>query len=483
LLLLAWRPYEADMLIVIREATRRLQNGHTPYATYRAYDAPWNMVMPYGPALWGPFFVAQWLRLDLRFVTIFGELFVPAWCGVAAVVEAARGHIAGAASWLFVLGALVLAFDIQGYTLLGHTPAYWPLLPLFAVAVSRRRWIAAACLLALLVVARSTMVALVPILLMAVWNDDRRTLPCVLLLLTAIVAVAFAPFVAWDASAVWGNMVVSYPRVMKESVWPVLARRGIETIGLTEWLLEQHREWLVVPAQVMAMLGLYGVAWPAIRRGAAPLAWMALALFAFSMTSLYPVHYLYYDVLLLLVSGALAGTLRAGAVRMTVTPWLVSQVVLATVMFAMTRAMLSAFPHVAAGDLDSGRALRGRFAESERDGAHRFSWIIGGEATIVLPRSSAAPADVVISAQSPMSAGDAPQQVTAILNGTLLSQQTVAAGWQEIRFAAPRRDWWVGFNQLQLVFASTMTPRDAGGSDDPRPLALGFSRVDVTPGK
>jgi hypothetical protein len=109
------------MLIVIREATRRFLNGHTPYATYRSYDAPWDMAMPYGPALWGPFLVPQLLRLDFRIVTIIGALFVPVWCGVVAVVESARGRIAGAASWLAVLAALVLAFDVQGFTFIGHT--------------------------------------------------------------------------------------------------------------------------------------------------------------------------------------------------------------------------------------------------------------------------------------------------------------------------------------------------------------------------
>jgi hypothetical protein len=86
----------------------------------------------------------------------------------------------------------------------------------------------------------------------------------------------------------------------------------------------------------------------------------------------------------------------------------------------------------------------------------------------------------VLTAQSPI---DRPggQRVTAILNGQMLAQQMVAAGWQEIRFAAPRSTWWVGYNQLQLVFSGTMSPRDAGVGDDPRQLSLAVSRVDVVP--
>ena len=481
--ILAWQPYEADMLIVIREATRRFLNGRMPYTTYRTYDAPWNIAMPYGPALWGPYLVPQLLRLDFRFVTIAGELFVPVWCGVAAIVESARGRVAAAVAWLAVLAALVFALDVQGFTKIGHTPVYWPLLPLFAAMVWRSRWVHAACLLGVLIVARTTMVAVVPVFLMAAWTADRRRFPLVLAALAITVTVAIAPFIVWDYRGLWDNMVLSYPRVMKESVWPVLARSGMETIGLTEWLLEQHREALVVPAQVLVMLVVYAATWPAIRRGAAPIPRMAIALFAFSMTTLYPVHYLYYDVLLLLASGAIVETLGTGPVRMAVGPWLVSASALMVAMFVATLGVLAPFPHAAAGEDGPGHLLRAGFGMAERDGDRSFSWIAGHQATIVLPRRSAHAADIVLTAQSPFGSADPAQSMTAILNGTVLAHVAVATGWQEIRLVAPRSTWWIGFNQLQLVFSSTVSPRDVGAGDDARQLALALSRVDVTPRK
>ena len=478
---LAWQPYGADMLIVIREATRRFLNGRTPYTTYRTYDAPWNIAMPYGPALWAPFLIPQLLHLDFRFLTIVGELFVPLWCGVAAMVESARGRFAGAAAWLVVLAALVLAFDIQGFTLIGHTPVYWPLLPLFAAVTWRSQWVPAACLLGILVVARTTMVAVVPVFLMAAWATDRRRFTLVLAVLAITISLAVAPFIVWDAHAVWDSMVLSYPRVMKEAVWPVLARSGMETIGLTEWLIEQHREALVVPAQLLVMTGVYGTTWFAIRRGAAPLPWMALALFAFSMTTLYPVHYLYYDVLLLLVSGAIVETLGTEPVTMAARPWLASVTALIAVLVVAVQGLLPTSPHVAAGEDSPRQSLRTGFAAAESDGQRRFSWIVGHEATIVLPRRSANAADIVLTAQSPFGGGDATQTMTALLNGTLLAHVALVPGWQEIRLPAARSTWWIGFNQLQLAFSSTVSPRDVGAGDDPRPLALGLSRVDVTP--
>ncbi|MGH9140732.1 MAG: hypothetical protein ACRD2I_06280, partial [Vicinamibacterales bacterium] len=436
--LLEWQPYQADMLIVVREATRRFLGGHTPYATYRTYDAPWTIAMPYGPGLWGPYLIPQLLRFDFRFLTIIGELFVPLWCGLAAITESARGRVARAAGWLLILAAFVLVFDVQGFTLIGHTPVYWPLLPLFAALVWRSRWMAAAGLLGVLVLSRTTMVAVVPVFLVAAWIADRRSFLRVLTVLTITIAAVIVPFILWDYRAIWDNMVLSYPRVMRESVWPVLARSGLETIGVTEWLLEQHREALVVPSQLLAMAGAYLAAWRAIRRGAAPLPWMAFALFVFSMTTLYPVHYLYYDVLLLLVSGAIVGTLEPAFVPMAGAPWLASLAGLTLLMVALTLATMSPFPQVVAGDESAGTLLRSGFAMSESDGQRRFSWAVGHDATIVLPRRSAQAAAIVLTVQSAIENADTPQSMTAILNGSVLGHMPVPGGWREIRFLAPR---------------------------------------------
>jgi hypothetical protein len=251
----------------------------------------------------------------------------------------------------------------------------------------------------------------------------------------------------------------------------------METVGVTEWLLEQHRDWLVAPVQVVVMIGVYAATWPAIRRGVRPLPWMALALFAFSMTTLYPVHYLYYDVLLLLRLRR-DGGVEAGPGRERHAGGGTARVV---VVFATMRTVASPFPHAAAGEVSLDQPLRAGFAMSESDGPRQFSWIVGHEATIVLPRSAATAADIVLSGQSPFDRDQPPQRVTAILNGKYLAETAVPAGWQEIHFAAPQSAWWIGFNQLQLLFSSTVSPHEVGAGDDRRQLALAFSRVDVRP--
>ncbi len=474
-------PYHADMLIVIREATRRFLNGHNPYTIYRAYDAPWDMAMPYGPLLWGPFVGAQLLRLDFRLLTIAGELFVPAWCGIAAVVDATRGRVLAALSWVALLGALLAAIDLQHFTLIGHTPVYWPLFPLLAWTVARQRWTAAACLLGLLVLARTTMVAAVPTLLMAVFIAERRKLPVAILALGLTIGAGLVPFIIWGPHALWDSMVLSYPRVMKAAVWPVLARPGLETIGLTEWILERHGGWLVVPVQIGAMVVVYMASWIALDRGRPPVPWMALALFVFSMTSLYPVHYLYYDVLLLLASAALAETLDPAAVPRLVRPWVLSLIAVGAVPLAVLHATVSPWPRLVAGQDSRYREFRTGFSPVEYDGGRPFSWIVGTTARIVIPRSSADDGEIVLTAESPFGEREPPQRLAAILNGVRLADMTIPPGRREIHLRAPRATWWIGFNDLQLTFSSTVVPREAGGGDDSRPLALSLSRLDVIP--
>ena len=205
-------PYNADMLVVIREGTRRFLDGSNPYTTYRTYDAPWEMVLPYGPLLWGPFLVPQALHADLRIVTITGELAVPACAAIAAAAEAMRGRVIASLTWLGLLAALILSLHLTAFTLMGHTAAYWPLLPLFAWLVTVQRWPAAAFVLGLLVVARTPMAAVVPVLLVTVWTRDRARAGRTAALLALPVVVLFAPFAVGRRRAVEQHRSRRLPR-------------------------------------------------------------------------------------------------------------------------------------------------------------------------------------------------------------------------------------------------------------------------------
>ncbi|HEX7486282.1 MAG TPA: hypothetical protein VF332_09030 [Vicinamibacterales bacterium] len=470
-----YNPYRADMLIVLREATRRLLGGGDPYGTYHAYDAPWTTVLPYGPVLWGPFLVPQMLRMDLRVITIIGELFVPAWCGIAATIEAGRGRVASAVAWVMLLAVVVISIDLPQFTLMGHTPVYWPLLPLFAATVTRKRWLAAAFTLGILIAARSTMVTLGPVLLMGIWVHDRSRTTAAFAIVAATVLALLLPFIIWDYRTIWDGMVASYPRIMKQIVWTSTDRGAINTIGVTGWLLAHHWERLVELTQAATMAAVYGLAWGRIRRGASPLPWMGLSLLCFSLTTLWSVYYIYFDVLFLFVAAAIAETLHG---RLRLKAAFLTLVVTAMVVLATTRLMAGPYPTVVVGSPAAQQLLREGLAGGGQDGARQYALATGARAAIALPRSSTATADILVQCRPFDGRGVESQIVTAILNGQLLWAARLQPGWQTIRFAAPRSVWWIGFNQLELQFS----PVSLGNSgDDPRRTAVAISRVDVAP--
>jgi hypothetical protein len=445
-----WNGYRADMLVVIREATQRFLDGRSPYFTYRnTWDAPWDIVLPYGPVLWGPYVPAQLLRLDLRVVTIVGELVVPIWCAAAMTLEAARQRLLSAGAWGLLLATLLVSLDALDYTLMGHTAVYWPLLPLFAAVVTRRQWRLAAFALGVLIVARSTMVALIPVLLIGVWTDDRRrTLPAAAITGTTVLLLLL-PFTVWDPHAIWDGMVTSYPRIVKQVVWTSSDGGATNTIGLTGWLLAHRLERFVEASELIAIAAVSGLAWRAISRGARPLPWMGLSLLAFSMTALWPVYYLYYDVLLLLSSAAISETLGG---RLRLTSWLTALGAAVLVVAATMIVKTTPYPEIAAESEAGARAFR------------------QGPTAIALPRRSASAANVVIDVESSGPAEEA-QILTAILNGRALWTARVLAGPQEIRFIAPSAAWRIGHNRLEL--------RPAG--ENPAPPAISVRRIAVTP--
>ncbi len=468
---MVWNRHGADMLIVIREAARRFLQGHDPYFSYHTYDAPWDMVLPYGPVLWGPFVAPVLLRTDLRVITIAGELFVPVCCGITAIVEAARGRMVSAVTWIVLLAAIVASIDLANFTVMGHTPVYWPLLPVFAVVVTRGRWLTAALMLGILILARTTMVALVPLFVLAVWTDRRRVqdrMPAIMAVLAGTVIAGILPFALWDDHAIWDGMIASYPRIMKEVLWKSTDGGVINTIGVTGWLLSHQWERLVELTQVIAMTIACAAAWQPIRRGAAPLPWMALALLAFSMTTLWPVNYIYFDVLLLFVSAAIAETLgRPGSRALTrrLTPWLLTLAGVTFVVVAALRLTTSPLPAITAGSAAAHRSFKEGFSRVERDGGREFAWIAGDHATIVLPRSSAATADILVSCRQQGVEGGQTPIVMAVLNGRLLGTTRVGGGWDTLRFTAPRSTWWIGFNQLELRLSPAAEPRTFAVSD------------------
>jgi len=469
----------ADMLVVVQLGIRRLLQGHTPYTIYRV---PWDVTLPYGPVMWAPMIVPFLLHADIRFATIVGALFVPAACALAAV-RAARRDLSTATAWLLVCAAIAFNGDLRQFIAIGHTPAYWPLLPLFAWALARERWVAAAIFCGLLIVARTTMVSLTPALLMAVWQragaagaerTRRASFAYVVVALAAAVALPLLPFAVVDLASLKFAFYTSYQNVIKGFVWT--STNWVQnTVGTTGLLLARGWTSAVEPVQIVALLAVSLATWARLRRGDDAVVWSAIGLLAFSMTTLWPVVYLYFDVFLLLVSAALV---REWPDTARVWPWWSRS--LASAALVLLVVTLATVPMRASIDVGTPAArpwLYAGFSGDER--ADRdYAWIDGTRAKLLVPSLLRRDATIEMVCEPYLVAGGR-QQLTAALNTIVLGTVEIADGWQRVSFRAPARAWQIGGNELELFLASATAPRDAGEGSDTRRLSLAVDRLNV----
>src|SRR6185295_3824664 len=142
--------------------------------------------------------------------------------------------------------------------------------------------------------------------------------------------------------------------------------------------------WLVVPIQIAALAIVYGLAWRALRLGSRPVPWMALALMTFSMTTLWPVYYIYLDVFLLLASAAVADTLDLGPSTRIVPIWAASVVAVVAATALALRAQAPSHPSLHFESAADRRALSDGFAPFHA--AAPYAWVWGQDAAFVVPR-------------------------------------------------------------------------------------------------
>jgi len=426
-------PYRGDMLVIVREGVRRALQGLNPYTTYHV---PWPVPLAYGPMLWGPYALPMLLRVDPRFLSVVGELFVPVACAASAIASAARGRVAAAAAALLMLGAIGLNGSLVQFTSVAHTPVYWPFLALFVWLTARERWYPAAVLLGLLVVARLTMVAVVPVLLMTIWQTNRPRFAGACVLVALAVAVPFLPFAIRDSHALAFGLYGSYRSVIKTIVWPDATVP--HTIGVTGVLLTNHLNSFVEAAQAGVMAIVYGAIWILLRRNRAPVALMGMALLAFSMTALWPVTYFYFDVFLMFAAGILIDM-----------PWLDARSSTSSLVRRWAAAGAIAVVLVAGF---GAMMLRLRVAEPPvvtwRDGPRL--------ATISLVRRSISPAIVDVRVDA---AAVGPQRMNVALNGLPFGTIELS-GSEHVFLALPESYWQIGANTLELSPESPVTFHD-----------------------
>ena len=466
-------PMRADMLIVIQEGIRRVLRGQNPYTIYHV---PWDATLPYGPVMWLPYVVPYVMRIDVRFVALIGELFIPFACALTAVASAWRRRYVPAAAALIMLAAVTTSPDVRGFSSIAHTPSYWPLLAVFAWLVAREHWWSAAIVCGLLIVARTTMVAIAPVLLMAAWQRDRRNAPIVAALLMSAAVLPYLPFAIWDPQALKYALYGSYQQLMKGFVW-TSTTWAHDTVGITGLLLRARLPRLVEPVQLLAMLATFFVAWRAIRRGSRPLPWMALALFVLSATTLWPVHYIYFDVAVLWIAAAIAegDWLRW---RRVWPAWTITLAAAAASVLLIVLVDVFANPAIDVG-IGATRPLLYKGFSTNEGNDRTFAWIEGTSAELLVARRSRSNAEVELEIEPYLPTAESTQQLSVALNGVILGTSVLRPGWQSVAFAAPRSAWRIGVNQLVLSLSTATSPREASDGDDTRKLSAAVDRLTV----
>jgi hypothetical protein len=464
----------ADMLVVVQAAIGRLLQGGNPYSFY---DLPWHMPLSYGPLLWAPFILPFLVHADLRFLSLAGMLFVPVACGIASVTAAAHGRRALSFAWLIVLLAIAVSPDLHGFMSVAHTPVYWPLLAVLAWLVTREQWYGAAVACGLLIVARTTMVSIAPVLLTAVWYRARPRFPVALVLLSAATLLPFLPFAILDFRTLQYGMYGVYQNVEKWFVWTETTWVQ-HTIGTTALMLARGWGRAVEIVQIVVMIAVYVMGADALGRGRRPLPWMALALLAFSMTTLWPVRYIYLDVFVLLVFGALSELPWVRTRNIAITAAMVLAASLGVVAMA-TWVMVPINATIDAGTATDRPYLYSGFSGDERTGEVTFAWIDGTRADLLLPRRSRRDATIEIVCEPFLPARDAVQRLSASLNGTDIGSVDLTGGWHHVELRAPGPLWHIGVNELTLSLSTAVPPKELGLSEDRRRLSLALDRVIV----
>ena len=328
------------------------------------------------------------------------------------------------------------------------------------------------------------MVAMVPVLPWPWWRDRAKFRGAVVLVALAA-HCRFCRLRSGRTRIVYA-MYGSYQNVIKVRVTSTTWTQ--HTIGLTGVLLWNGLQRFVDAFQALVMLSVYAASWLAMRRGRPPVAWMGLALLAFSMTTLWPVTYVYFDVFLFLAAAVIGEimTVPAGSAPpgspVSLPGWWTATAAATTLLVVLTAAfMLTGNPEIDAGAAAGRPFLRSGFTGDEREGDRSFAWVEGRHASVLLPRRTARTASIDIIGQPALASASSVQQLTAVLNGALVDTVVVPRGWNQISLNAPAPAWRIGVNELELFLSSTASPKDAGTGDDRRELSLAIDRVTVRP--
>jgi hypothetical protein len=225
------------------------------------------------------------------------------------------------------------------------------------------------------------------------------------------------------------------------------------------------------------MAVVYAFAWRSIREGGRALPWMAFALFAFSATTLWPVHYVYFDVTILWAAAALAES--DWVLHRDIAPaWLVTLASATAVAAIATFVDVPRDPAIDVG-IGSTRPLLYKGFSTDEGSDRTFTWIDGTAAEVLVARRSRADADIELVLQPHLPTPQSTQAISVALNGLVLGTTALQEGWRTVVFRAPAVAWRIGVNELVLSLSSAVSPTETHTGDDGRKLSAALDRLTV----
>ena len=195
------------------------------------------------------------------------------------------------------------------------------------------------------------------------------------------------------------------------------------------------------------------------------------------MTTLWPVTYVYFDVLLLLAAALLAGAVTFDTPRPPSIAGSWTAIAAATLALVGRQRGTHAAGH-------SGRRCGHRWGAPSCDpvlpatSAREIGRSPGSKAGMRRSCCRAAPREPPSSTSSAVRASRPRlrrSQISALLNGAVVGTVVLPPGWNQISLAAPAQAWRIGVNELELFLSSSATSNNG----DRRQVSVAIDRVTV----
>jgi hypothetical protein len=275
-------------------------------------------------------------------------------------------------------------------------------------------------------------------------------------------------------------MIFNYSIVVREAVWSKPEWIN-NTFGTTAYLIQNGLNDYIMLIQAISLLLCYIISFKFINNQYHAFLGMAMVLSIFSFTCLWPVTYIFFDIIIFLICFIIVQHTRS------LNPFLSNSlglfcaavfVVLST--FSIFAISTEAYYNINVGNADSRRFLVKGFSWDERqsDGTS-YSWVDGNAAEISIPRRSSRSCEIVVKCRPFLPSLSSRQSMRLKLNNANIGEYILLPGWQEIRVPVLEQRWRLGNNFLRMDFSYAISPNQAGISVDRRRLSVAFDYLEI----